>query len=106
MEHIVLAARQGSGGVAVLRNAGWLIERYIALLEKRPIGADVHASGARLARAGEAIAGMKAGAETFDDGDNVRPDHETLAAGPLDEAAASVEARQSESAWKTEPFEP
>src|SRR5207247_7376006 len=66
VEHIVLAARQGSRGVAALRDAGWLIERYIALLEKRPIGADLHLSAARLARAGDAIAGMKSIADALD----------------------------------------
>jgi len=65
VEHIVLAARQGSRGVAALRDAGWLIERYIALLEKRPIGADLHAAATRLARSGDAIADMRAMADAL-----------------------------------------
>ena len=49
-----------------MREAAWLIERYIAILERRPIGADIHVSAARLARVGEAIAGLKAIAAAFD----------------------------------------
>jgi hypothetical protein len=66
VDRIAAAAAQGSEGVSVLREAGWLIERYIALLEKRPIGADLHLSAARLARTGDAIAGMKAIADALD----------------------------------------
>ena len=60
VERIANAAAQGSSGVPALREAAWLIERYIALLERRPIGADLHASAVRLARAGDAIADLKA----------------------------------------------
>src|SRR5439155_1322963 len=53
-------------GVPALREAAWLIERYIAILEKRPIGADLHLAAARLARSGDAIAGLKALADALD----------------------------------------
>jgi hypothetical protein len=66
VERIASAANQGSEGVSALREAAWLIERYIAILEQRPIGADLHLSAARLARAGDAIAGLKALAEALD----------------------------------------
>ena len=56
IERIALAAGEGSEGRLRLREAKWLIERYIALLEQRPVGADLHASSARLARTGETIA--------------------------------------------------
>ncbi len=67
VERIASASTQGSQGVPALREAAWLIERYIAIIEKRPLGADLHRSAARLARAGDAIAGLKALAETLDD---------------------------------------
>lgn len=60
VERIANAAAQGSSGVPALREAEWLIERYIALLEQRPIGADLHVSAIRLSRAGDAIADLKA----------------------------------------------
>jgi hypothetical protein len=49
VERVGAAARQGSAGVTPLREAAWLIELYIALLEKRLIGADLHLSATRLA---------------------------------------------------------
>ena len=55
MERIALAAREGSEGGPRLREAAWLIKRYITLLESRPLGADIHASTNRLAQAGGAI---------------------------------------------------
>ncbi len=60
VERIALASGQGSAGVTPLREAVWLIERYTALLESRPIGADLHASAERLARTGDAIARLRA----------------------------------------------
>jgi hypothetical protein len=56
MERIALAAGEGSEGGPRLREAAWLIERYITLLQARPIGADIHASSNRLARTGGTIA--------------------------------------------------
>jgi hypothetical protein len=55
VERIALAAREGSEGALKLREAAWLIERYIGLLEQRPLGADLHASSARLAQARHTI---------------------------------------------------
>ncbi len=66
VQRIAAAATQGSEGVPALREAEWLIERYIAILEKRPIGADLHLAAARLARSGDAIAGLKALADALD----------------------------------------
>jgi hypothetical protein len=67
VERVVAAAGQGSEGVTALREAAWLIDRYIALLEKRPIGADLHLSATRLAHTGDAIAGVRALAAAFDE---------------------------------------
>jgi len=55
MERIAVAAGEGSEGAPRLREAAWLIARYITLLEARPIGADIHASSNRLARTGGTI---------------------------------------------------
>jgi hypothetical protein len=67
VERIATAADRGSEGAASLREAAWLIERYVQLMEARPIGADLHASGARLARVGVAIDELKALAAALDD---------------------------------------
>ncbi len=66
VERIAIASAGGRDGVEPLREATRLIERYIALLERRPLGADLHASAARLARTGEAIAGLRALSEALD----------------------------------------
>jgi hypothetical protein len=66
VERIAAAGAEGTDGLPALKQAVWLIERYIALVERRPIGADVHASAARLARTGEAIARLKAIAAALD----------------------------------------
>jgi hypothetical protein len=58
IERIAIASGQGSEGGVMLREATWLIERYISLLEQRPVGADLHASSVRLARTGKTIAGL------------------------------------------------
>jgi len=60
VERIVRGASEGKTGLEALREASWLIERYIALVEERPIGADLHSASVRLNRAGEAIAGLRA----------------------------------------------
>ena len=66
VERIATAADLGSAGAPALREAIWLIERYVTLLERRPIGADLHVSSARLARTGDAIADLKALAAALD----------------------------------------
>jgi hypothetical protein len=60
VERIACGASEGKDGVRALQEASWLIERYIALLDGRPLGADLHAASVRLERAGEAIAGLRA----------------------------------------------
>ena len=60
VERIARGASEGKMGLEALREASWLIERYIALVEQRPVGADLHAASVRLNRAGEAIAGLRA----------------------------------------------
>ena len=60
VERSASGASNGRAGVAALREASWLIERYIALIEQRPIGADLHAESVRLAHWGEAFAGLRA----------------------------------------------
>jgi len=82
VERIAAAATMGSEGIPALRDAAWLIERYIAFLEKRPIGADLHLTAARLARQGDAIAGLKVLADAL----------EADAASAADEAAVEPEA--------------
>jgi hypothetical protein len=59
VERIATASALGRSGVAPLREAVWLIERYVDLLHQRPIGADLHASSVRLARTGNGIERMK-----------------------------------------------
>jgi hypothetical protein len=66
VQRIASAAVLGRDGVAALREAVWFIDRYVALLERRPVGADIHLSSARLAEAGDAIAGLKALAAAMD----------------------------------------
>ena len=60
VERIAYGASEGRAGVESLREASWLIERYIALVEQRPVGAGLHAASVRLGRSGEAIAGLRA----------------------------------------------
>jgi hypothetical protein len=60
VERIAFGASQGREGVDALREATWLIERYVALVEQRPVGADLHASTVRLGRSGDAIAEIRA----------------------------------------------
>ena len=66
VDRIAAAAQAGSDGVPLLLDAVWLIERYVELIQRRPVGADIHLSSVRLARAGHAIAGIQALAETLD----------------------------------------
>ncbi len=60
VERIAFGASKGRDGVDALREATWLIERYVALVEQRPVGADLHASAVRLGRSGDAIAEIRA----------------------------------------------
>ena len=60
VERIAYGASQGRDGVDALREATWLIERYVSLVEQRPVGADLHASAVRLGRTGDAIAEIRA----------------------------------------------
>ncbi len=60
IDRIATAAGEGSEGVPHLREATWLIERYLDLLERRPVGADLHLTMMRLAREGDTIAGLQA----------------------------------------------
>jgi hypothetical protein len=60
VERIAFGAGQGRDGVDALREATWLIERYVALVEQRPVGADLHAAAVRLGRSGDAIAEIRA----------------------------------------------
>jgi hypothetical protein len=60
VERIALAADDGRDGAQRLREAAWLIERYLELLERRPVGADLHLTMMRLAREGDTIAGLQA----------------------------------------------
>lgn len=68
VERIALASTRGSDGAADLREATWLIERYAELLERRPIGADVHRARMELARTGDAISDLQALAAALDEG--------------------------------------
>jgi hypothetical protein len=66
VERIAIAAAEGSAGIAALREASWLIDRYVALLERRPIGADLHRSAVLLTQTGDTIAGMRALVDALD----------------------------------------
>ena len=54
------AANKGSEGATELREAVWLIERYIELLDVRPLGADINAEQRRLARIEETLERLRA----------------------------------------------
>jgi hypothetical protein len=60
VERIAVASDEGTEGAQRLREAAWLIERYLELLERRPVGADLHVTMMRLAREGDTIAGLQA----------------------------------------------
>ncbi len=92
VERIVVAAGRGSDGVLPLREAMWLIHRYMTLIEHRPIGADLHASSAALARTSESIAGLKALADALAAGarDESSPPPEPAVAGPPEPPAAAA----------------
>jgi hypothetical protein len=59
VERIAVAAGEGSTGERKLYEATWLIDRYLELLERRPISTD-QVTMMRLAREGDAIAGLQA----------------------------------------------
>jgi hypothetical protein len=95
VERIAIASAGGRDGVEPLREATRLIERYIALLERRPLGADLHASAARLARTGEAIAGLRALSEALDAESSRAPVESATAiavAAPEPDTAPALEA--------------
>lgn len=98
VERIAAAATQGSSGVPALREATWLIERYVALLEQRPIGADIHMSAARLARTGDAIAGMKAIAAALDAASASAASGPPAGEAPDEDADRAVEELEAEPA--------
>jgi hypothetical protein len=60
VERILHAPGQGRDGARTLREAMWLLERHIEIVERRPVGADLHVVSERLARAGDVIAELKA----------------------------------------------
>jgi len=60
VERIAIAAGEGSRAQPKLHEATWLIDRYLDLLERRPVGADLQATISKLAREGDAIAGLQA----------------------------------------------
>lgn len=60
LERITQGSQQGRAGIPALREAIWFIERYAEVLERRPIGADLHASSEKLRSHGEVIAGLRA----------------------------------------------
>lgn len=92
VQRIAAASGRGRAGVEPLREAVWLIERYVALVEQRPVGADLHASAARLARTGDAIARLRALSEALDAESAAR----TGVSGALpDGVAAATESRVS-----------
>jgi hypothetical protein len=97
VQRIASAAVLGRDGVAALREAVWFIDRYVALLERRPVGADIHLSSARLAEAGDAIAGLKALAAAMD----ARSAHAPDAGSTIDPSSsvAESEAAQPETGW-------
>jgi len=113
VERVAAAAQEGSGGAPKLREAAWLIERYLELLERRPLGADVHAAATRLAREGDAIAGLLALARALESSAD-RPERASPEAGalasqePSAPAAGALEAerQQTPDATSVEPRKP
>jgi hypothetical protein len=93
VERIALAADEGTEGAQRLREAAWLIERYLELLERRPVGADLHLAMMRLAREGDAIAGLQALADALErapaPADELEPG--SSATGALDQEPAPNE---------------
>jgi hypothetical protein len=79
VERIAIAAGEGSQGQPRLREAAWLIERYLELLEQRPVGADIHQTMMRLARQGDTIAGLQALATALEASPAVAEDDEHAA---------------------------
>jgi hypothetical protein len=60
IERIFVGAGEGSQGVSSLQEATWLIERYISIVQQRPVGADLQATSTRLSRSTELIAELNA----------------------------------------------
>jgi len=87
VERIALAADEGRDGAERLREAAWLIERYLELLERRPVGADLHVTMMRLAREGDTIAGLQAIASALE---QVPPPAAELPPGAAEPVAADA----------------
>jgi hypothetical protein len=96
IERIALAAGEGGEGGPRLREAAWLIERYITLLEARPTGAEIHASSDRLAQTGGTIA-----ADVHELASELAPVPEPAPDGDLE---SPPEPRPSEPADETTPL--
>jgi hypothetical protein len=73
IERIIVAATHGSDGTESLREAIWLLDRYITLLEQRPVGADIHRTSVQLARTGEALAELRAVSDSLRDDPTPEP---------------------------------
>jgi len=73
IERIIVAATHGSDGTESLREAIWLLDRYITLLEQRPVGADIHRTSVQLARTGEALAELRAVSDSLWDDPTPEP---------------------------------
>jgi hypothetical protein len=73
VERIAIAAAEGSAGQERLHEATWLIDRYLELIERRPVGADLHVTMSRLAREGDAIAGLRALANALGESRHMPP---------------------------------
>jgi hypothetical protein len=84
-------ANRGSEGAAELRQAIWLIERYIELLDVRALGADINAEQRRLAYMDETIARMRALSAQMTESTAATPveSSESAPAGPSAPTAAA-----------------
>ncbi len=82
VERVAAAAQEGGEGAPKLREAVWLIERYLDLLERRPLGADIQAAAMRLAREGDTIAGLLALSRALESSAGGWPEPTTSADAP------------------------
>jgi hypothetical protein len=79
VERILVAADEGSSGREPLLEAVWFIERYVSIIENRPLGADIHAASMRLQSTTELIDSLRALAATTD-----APPHAAVTVEPDD----------------------
>jgi hypothetical protein len=106
VERIAIAAGEGSAGEQKLHEATWLIDRYLELIERRPTGTDLQATMSRLAREGDAIAGLKALAAALGEGRHASLRATAPFSTALPEPGPETETRPAEPEHDAEPTRP